>query len=229
MNTSSPSLGQVALNRLGRILWAVMGLSLFSFGSYLQLQGGIGLSPWFSLNDGLANTFPITYGQASILVSALIIALDLLLRAPIGVCTILNALVVGTTSDIYLALGLVPEQTFLPAQLLCLLAGMVTMCFAQFLYMKVGLSCGPRDSLMVAVGKRFPKVSIGKVNIALFAIVQVIALFMGGPFGIGTFIVVFGNGMVMDAVFRLLRFEPRSVQHENLLQTLTALRDAARR
>ena len=216
-------------DRARRCLLAAAGMLLFSFANCLQLQACIGLSPWFSLNDGLANTFPITYGQASILVSALIITLDILLRAPIGVCTILNALVVGTTSDIYLALGLVPEQTFLPIQLLCLLAGMVTMCFAQFLYMKVGLSCGPRDSLMVAVGKRFPKVSIGKVNIALFAIVQVIALFMGGPFGIGTFIVVFGNGMVMDAVFRLLRFEPRSIQHENLLQTFAALRDAARR
>lgn len=226
--TCSSTPGRVILDRLLRCLFASAGLVVFALGAYLQLQADIGLSPWFSLNQSLTLHLPLSYGQASILCSLLFVCADLLLREPIGLGTILNALVIGWGSDLFLALGLVPVQTRFPLQLAVLMAGILVTCVGQYIYMRAALSCGPRDAFLVAVGKRMPRISIGALNLLILTAVQILAVFLGGPFGVGTFITIFCSGIIMDTVFKLLRFEPRSVQHEGLVQTFAAVRGAFR-
>ena len=150
------------LDRLKRSLLASAGLLLFSFGFYLQLAGNVGLSPWPALNQGLSNHLPITFGQASILVSVIIVVLDLLMKETIGLGTILDALLVGWGSDLFIALELIPYQDeFIPG-LALLIIGLVAACVGQWLYMLAGLSCGPRDAFLVGLGKKLPKLSSGR-------------------------------------------------------------------
>ena len=40
---------------------------------------------------------------------------------------------------------------------------------------------------------------------------------LGGPVGIGTLISTFGAGLVMQLVYSLLRFEPRSLRHQDIV------------
>ena len=117
-------------------------------------QANIGLSPWNALSQGLANHTGWTFGNASILISLLVIGLDLLLREPIGLGTILDALVVGWATDFFLWTGWVPMSDSLPVQLVLMLVGLVIMFIGAYFYMKQGLSCGPRDAMLVALGKR---------------------------------------------------------------------------
>ena len=86
MHPSSP-LTQFVCDRLRRCLLASAGLALFALGFYLQLVANVGLSPWHALNDGLTRHLPVTFGQASILVSVIIIASDLLMKESIGLGT----------------------------------------------------------------------------------------------------------------------------------------------
>ena len=216
------------LDRLKRSLLASAGLLLFSFGFYLQLAGNVGLSPWPALNQGLSNHLPITFGQASILVSVIIVVLDLLMKETIGLGTILDALLVGWGSDLFIALELIPYQDeFIPG-LALLIIGLVAACVGQWLYMLAGLSCGPRDAFLVGLGKKLPKLSIGTVNIILTLAVALIAAVLGGQIGFGTILSLMSTGIIMDLVFKIVRFEPRSVTHEGLLDTIRAFRKAAR-
>ncbi|MBQ7796774.1 MAG: hypothetical protein IJ374_09485 [Lachnospiraceae bacterium] len=220
---------QFFLNRLGRCLYATVGLLIFAVGSYFQLQANFGMSPWSSLNQGLSMNFPITFGTASILTSVLIIMVDILMKEPIGLGTILNALVIGIGTDICIALDFLPVQTNLIFQLIVLLAGIVITCIGQFIYMKACLSCGPRDSLLVGLGKRFPNVQIGTVNIVLLAVVQVGCLFLGSTIGLGTVICVLFTGTIMNIVFKILKFNPRELKHEGLPETMAAAKKALRK
>ena len=214
-------LSSFLLDRIRRSLLASAGLLLFAFGFYLQLAANIGLSPWTALNQGLSNHLPITFGQASIMVSVLIVCLDLLMKETIGICTILDALLVGWGSDLFIALELVPYQTkFLPG-LAVLVIGLAISCVGQWLYMLAGLSCGPRDAFLVGLGKRLPRLPIGRVNILLNLMVAVVAFLLGGQIGLGTIIALFGTGIIMDIVFKIVRFEPRNVTHEGLLETIS--------
>ena len=215
------ALSRFLLDRIRRSLLASAGLLLFAFGFYLQLAANIGLSPWTALNQGLSNHLPITFGQASIMVSVLIVCLDLLMKETIGIGTILDALLVGWGRDLFIALELVPYQSgFLPG-LAILVIGLAISCVGQWLYMLAGLSCGPRDAFLVGLGKRLPRLPIGRVNILLNLMVAVVAFLLGGQIGLGTIIALFGTGIIMDIVFKIVRFEPRNVTHEGLLETIS--------
>lgn len=217
------------LDRLKRSLLASAGLMLFAFGYYLQLVANIGLSPWTALNDGLSIHLPITLGQASIIISIIIVISDVLMKERIGLGTLLDTFVVGWGMDLFTALDLIPYQTkFLPG-LLILFIGTVAACVGQWFYMTAALSCGPRDAFLVALGKRLPKLSIGTVNILLCLTVSVIAFLLGGQIGLGTIITLFGTGVVMDAVNKLVRFEPRNVVHEGIAETVSEFMKAVKK
>lgn len=213
---------QFLMNRLGRCLYATAGLVIFALGSYFQVQANFGMSPWNSLSQGISMNYPVTFGTANIMISFIIILVDLFLKEPIGFGTILNALVIGVGTDVFLAMGFLPAQTNLVGKFVVLLTGIVITCFGQYIYMKACLSCGPRDSLLVGLGKKFPNVKIGTVNIVLLAVVQVVCLVLGSPVGLGTIICVFGTGTIMNVVFGFLKFNPRELVHEGIPETIAA-------
>lgn len=215
-----------AKNRGQRSLLAAAGLLVCALGTYFELQANIGMAPWEALNQGLAIKFSVSYGTACRAVAVLVIVADLLLRERIGIGTFFDALLVGTGVDFCTAAGFVPVQTTLFGQLGFLLLGIVTICFGIAIYMRAGLCCGPRDAFLVGVGKRFSKVPIGIVNIAILGTVLVGCLVLGSPIGLGTVISAFGTGVIMEAVFRLVHFEARNVVHESILETCTEMMHA---
>lgn len=213
----------VLLDRGKRVLLAVVGLIVFAFGVYLQLQANIGQAPWNALNQGLSMRLPISYGTACNLVACCIVLLDIVLKEPIGLGMLLDAFVIGWATDAFIALDCVRVPTSLPLQILLQLAGMTVLCIGQLIYMKAALGCGPRDALMIALGKRFSKVSVGTVNMCIFVLVLAAAFALGAPIGIGTVMAVALMGPIMDLVFRIAHFDALSVKHENLLQTAKAI------
>ena len=215
----------VLSDRIRRTLIAAAGLIVFAFGVYLQLQADIGQAPWNALNQGLSLHLPITYGTACNLVSCCIVLLDIALKEPVGIGMILDAFVIGWATDIFIALRLVPMPASLPVKIACHIAGMAVLCVGQLIYMKAALGCGPRDALMVALGKRFPKVSVGTVNMCIFVLVLGGAFALGAPIGIGTVLAVALLGPIMDFVFKVAHFDARGIVHENLLQTVKAVRE----
>ena len=52
-----------------------------------------------------------------------------------------------------------------------MLTGFVFMALGMRIYMKAAQCCGPRDSLLVGLGKRMPRVPICVVEIILWAVV----------------------------------------------------------
>lgn len=91
---------QFLIRRLGKCAHASVGLFIFAIGTYFQIQANFGMAPWNALNQGLSMNFPITYGQASILVSAIIILVDLIMREPIGLGTIISVVCSGAVMDL---------------------------------------------------------------------------------------------------------------------------------
>ena len=206
---------------LRRVLLASVGLAVYAFGNYLTIKANIGQSPWNVFTLGLTNYLPVTYGQMSIIVSFFVVATDLLLREPIGVGTLLDAVLVGAFYDLYDSWNLVPVIENFWFGLPLMLVGLAVLAYSEYLYMSACLGCGPRDALMVGVGKRLRRLPIGMVSILISLVVCAIGWALGGSVGFGTVLFLVCNGLVMQAVFRLIRFEPRSLTHVGLHQMLT--------
>ena len=216
-------MNQTPLEILKNSLLAAFGLFCFGVGVYLTIQANIGVAPWDAFCIGLSQKLGILYGTASIMISLTIVIIDLLLKERIGIGMILDAIVVGKAVDFCNWLNPVPTLQNPFAGVLLMLAGLFVMGFSQFIYMKAALTCGPRDSMLVALGKRLPRVPLGVISIGILVIVLAIGWLLGGPIGIGTVISTFCMGPMMQLAFALVKFDATKVQHQDLLQSFRVL------
>ncbi len=201
----------------------VLGLLVFSFGVHLTIFANIGLAPWDCLGMGIAKHTPLNYGLSMTVMALVILGIDLLLKERIGFGTIIDAVLTGNFVQMFNDLNPLPKNRNIPLGAVIMLAGFVFMALGMLIYMKGEQCCGPRDSLLVGLGKRLPKVPIGIVEVLLWAVVLLAGWLLGGPVGIGTLISTFGAGLVMQAVYNLLRFEPRQVRHRSVAETVRIL------
>lgn len=201
---------------LVKSLKAAFGLVLFAFGTYLTVQADIGIAPWDVFSKGISYHTSLTYGQAAIVISVIIILFDLLLKEKIGIGTILDAFIVGMSLDVFENMKIISKSNKLSVSFVMFTIGMFLMAYSQYFYMSAGLCCGPRDSFLVGIGKRFKKAPIGVVNIVIMTVVLGIGTVLGGPVGIGTLYSVAGIGMMQQMVFQFLKFEPREIKHYSL-------------
>jgi uncharacterized membrane protein YczE len=142
-----------------------------------------------------------------------------LLKEKIGIGTVLNTVLIGVFVDILLSLNILPKMTNFFAGLLVMVIGQIIVSFASYFYISPGMGCGPRDTLMVALGKRFPTVPIGAIRGLIEGTVLIIGFLLGAKVGIGTVIAVFGISFIMQTIFKHLKFDIKGVVHESLFDS----------
>ena len=209
---------------IGRILFSALiaAVSLFvnGLGVYLTIHADIGAAPWDVLNLGLSKTLHIIYGSASIAVSLTILIIDILLRENIGIAMFIDAVTVGKAVDFFEWLDIVPVPKTLVGSIVMILIGLVIIGYTQMLYMKAALGCGPRDTLLVGLTRRVPKIPIGAVSIALLSTATLIGWLLGGPVGIGTILCAFASGPIMQAAFMSVKFDATGIRHQKIHESV---------
>lgn len=206
-----------------RLLKLVFGLFLFALGSFLTIQANIGLASWEAFSMGLAYLTDQTYGNILIISGFVILLVDVALKEKIGFGTILNTILIGTFVDLIQVVDLIPQMNNFFSGVLMLLIGQLSICIGSYFYIGASLGCGPRDALMVALGKRLPKVPIGIVRGVIEGTVLLIGWLLGAKVGIGTVISVFGISFILEATFNILHFDVTNIEHESIVDTVRTL------
>ena len=201
----------------------VAGLLVFSFGVHLTIYANIGLAPWDCLGMGIANHTPFNYGISMTIIAVTILIIDVLLKERIGFGTVIDALLTGNFVQMFNSVDPLPPNENIWIGIAVMLAGFVFMALGMWIYMSAEQCCGPRDALLVALGKRLPKIPIGIVEVLLWSVVLLIGWLLGGQVGIGTLISTFGAGLVMQLVYSLIHFEPRELKHKGMFETVRIL------
>ncbi len=214
---------QTAGNILFHVLTAAFSLFVNGFGIYLTIRASIGAAPWDVFNLGVANTFRILYGNASVAIAFLILLIDVLMREPIGIAMFIDAVVVGKSVDLFNRLDLVKTPDTVLGGVLLLTAGMFVVGFTQYFYMRSSLGCGPRDTLMVGINRRMPKVPVGIVSSLLQGTVTLIGWLLGGPVGLGTVLYAVIQGPIMQLAFILFKGRATDMKHQNIITTFKIL------
>ncbi|ADL52007.1 YczE/YyaS/YitT family protein [Clostridium cellulovorans] len=208
------------INFMKRIIRLIFGLFLYALGSFLTIQANIGLAPWEAFSMGGTYLTRISYGNIVVITGVIIILIDFVFKEKIGFGTILNAILIGKFVDLIQFVNIIPRMSNLGLGLLMLLLGLLIICIGSYFYIGVSLGCGPRDALMVALGKRMPKVPIGAIRTLIEGTVLIIGWLLGAKIGIGTIISVFGIGLILQFTFKLLRFDVKNIKHESVTDTL---------
>jgi uncharacterized membrane protein YczE len=161
----------------------LVGLYAFGTGEALIVQGGLGVSPWTVLAQGLSTILPVSIGMATFLVSALVLLLWIPLRERPGLGTIANAVVIAVALQVGVALIPTPDAWL--AQLALVLAGIAMIGLGSGLYLTTNLGPGPRDGWMTGIHRRtgWP---VGRVRLGIELVVLGVGWLLGGTVGLGT-------------------------------------------
>ncbi|WP_303837482.1 YitT family protein [Ruminococcus flavefaciens] len=201
----------------------LLGLIIYSFGVHLTIAANIGLAPWDCLGMGIAKHTPLNYGSSMVLIGISAILLQILMRERIGFSTIFDALLTGNLVQLFNDITPYPENSSTLIGIALMFSGFLFISFGMWVYMRAEQGCGPKDGLLIAIGKRLPKIPIGIVEVLLWSVVTLLGWLLGGSVGIGTLLSTFGAGTIMHLLYSTIGFEPRKLKHKSLTETVKLL------
>ncbi|KJQ54634.1 membrane protein YczE [Microbacterium sp. SA39] len=174
-----------------RAVQLLVGLFLYGVALGLMVRAGIGVAPWDVLALGVAGQSGIGYGTVTVLVSIVVLLLWIPLRQRVGVGTLLNALLVGPSAD--LTLAVIPPVPSIWVGAPMFIVGLVLLAFATGLYIAASFGPGPRDGLMTGL-VRVTGWRVWIVRTLIEGSVLLVGFVLGGPVGVGTVLFALGVG-----------------------------------
>jgi uncharacterized membrane protein YczE len=180
------------------------GLVLFGLGISLMVRAGLGVPPWDVFHQGVSELTGLPMGTVIIVTGLAILLAWIPLHQRVGVGTVLNAVVIGLTVDLVLAL--LPTAPGVLAGLGFLAAGLASVAAGSGLYIGAGLGAGPRDGLMLGLAAR--GLSVRAARTAIEVGVLVVGWTLGGTVGIGTLVFAVAIGPMVHVALPLLRLRP---------------------
>lgn len=185
-----------------RFLKLIIGLFTFGVGIGMMVHAEIGLAPWEVFAQGISRQTGITIGQATIVVSSIVLVFWIPLRVKPGLGSIMNAILLGLFAD--LAIPYMPELTSYPARLIWFCLGMAIVAFSTGMYISSGMGKGPRDGLNTGLAQKF-KVPFWKARTVVEIIVVTVGFLLGGQVREGTLIFALAIGYLNQLGLRIFR------------------------
>ena len=196
-----------SLHAVRRLVQLLTGLFLFGFAAAMMLKASLGVDPWTVFAEGLHVTWGWGFGWIVVISSGVVLLLWIPLRQIPGLGTVLNALLVGPSMEVGLALVDAPE--LLVHKIVLFAAGLLMMGIASGFYIGAGFGPGPRDGLMVGINARFGW-PLWAARTTVEVIVLSIGWFLGGTVGVGTVIFALMIGPLAQRAIKVYRIGPYS-------------------
>lgn len=191
---------------LRRLMRLNLGLILYGFGLALIVEAQIGLPPWDVFAKGISIQLGTTYGVASVIVSALVLLAWIPLKVKPGIGSILNAILIGLWSDVFIPM--IPKVENYFSDLGQFLFGMVIVATATGLYITSYLGSGPRDGLMIGTQKLLGW-PLWQIRTMYEVLVLALGWLMGGQVREGTLIFSVCIGILMQVSLRLFNYDEK--------------------
>ena len=189
---------------LGGVLTGAVAVGIFKIAA-------LGVDPFQSLMSGLDKLIPIPFGTLYMIVNAVLLLFSLVFnRHNIGIATFINLFLLGyITQFTYGFLQTILPNPSMLVRVICLVTGVVIICFGSAFYMTADLGVSTYDAVALIISKTWKKGKFQYVRIItdLICVVLGVGLFMlaGGKAsavptiaGIGTIITAFFMGPLIE-------------------------------
>ena len=182
------------------LLILIVGLWIFGTGDAILIAAGIGNTPWTVLAEGIALNINWSVGQATFLVSVLVLFLWIPLKEKPGIGTILNAIIISVAIEVMVPLLPVPDShTMAVAEVLI---GVLLIGIGSGIYLTANLGPGPRDGWMTGLQKA-SGIPIARVRVVIEVSVLALGVLLGGTFREGTILFALLIGPVVAVCLNL--------------------------
>ena len=188
-----------------RILMSLCGVVICAISVGVFKIAALGVDPFQSLMSGLDKLIPISFGTLYVIVNLLLLTFSLLVdRSKIGLATFINLFLLGyITEYTYAFLQTLIVAPSMAVRVLCLLVGIVVICFGSALYMTADLGVSTYDAIAIALAGKWKLAPFQYCRIAtdIVCVVCGVALFLLAGGTIGMIPTIAGVGTIITAFF----------------------------
>jgi uncharacterized membrane protein YczE len=183
-------------------LFYLVGLACLSLGICLMILSDLGAGPWDAMYVGLSERIGLTLGSWVFIIGVLLIIINsLLLKKIPDFLAIITIILIGAFLDFWL-LGVFPHYsaTDIGMRIFLLTAGILVIGIGISFKLQTSFAINPVDNLMMAIQLRTGK-SLAVTKTVMEVLVLIVAFLVGGPIGIGTIIVTFAIGPIIQVIY----------------------------
>lgn len=194
-----------------RIAMSLFGVIICAKSVGIFKIAALGVDPFQSFMAGLDSIVPINFGTLYVITNAVLLLFALIFdRHYIGIATFINLFLLGyITQFTYDYLQTVIVNPSMPVRVICLVVGVVIICFGLAFYMTADLGVSTYDAIALIICNTWKKGKFQYVRIIsdLICVILGVILFMmaGGQVmniptiaGVGTIITAFFMGPLIE-------------------------------
>lgn len=185
---------------INKIVFFLIGMLIMTFGSRMLLYSAIGTSAMDALSVGVSNIFGLSIGLSINVVGIFLVLVSSVLRkSKINIYPILTSCVFGLLYDMWsgLVFNNLPEVSGFMNQMIVLLFAILLAAVGTAIYIIPKFPVSTLDYFMLSIQIRF-KTSLQTSRIIMEFVLTIAAFIIGGPVGLGTFIILVLFGPVLQ-------------------------------
>lgn len=197
--------------KVKRILMSLLGVIICAISVGVFKIAALGVDPFQTFMAGLDSIIPIDFGTLYVIVNLILLVFSLIVdRHNIGIATFINLFLLGYITDFtYGLLQTVIVAPSLPVRAICLIVGIVVICFGSALYMTADLGVSTYDAVAIVMNRKWKvaKFKYCRIFTDVICVILGVALFLlaGGSWGavptiagVGTIVTAFFMGPIIE-------------------------------
>ena len=191
--------------RKRRIMMSLFGVIICAISVGVFKLAALGVDPFQSLMSGLDALIPIKFGTLYVIVNVILLLFSLIAdRSRIGIATFINLFLLGyITQFTYDFLQkMIPDPSMI-VRVICLIIGIVVICFGSALYMTADLGVSTYDAVAIVMANKWKwgKFKYIRICTDLVCVIIGCVLFILAGNKLGKIPTIAGVGTIITAFF----------------------------
>ncbi len=188
-----------------RIAMSLMGVIICAISVGIFKIAALGVDPFQSFMAGLDSLVPIGFGTLYVITNAVLLLFALVFdRHYIGIATFINLFLLGyITQFTYEYLQKIIVDPSITVRVICLVVGVVIICFGSAFYMTADLGVSTYDAIALIICNTWKKGKFQYVRIItdLVCVITGVILFLAAGGAISQIPTIAGVGTIITAFF----------------------------
>ena len=194
-----------------RIFMSLFGVIICAISVGIFKIAALGVDPFQSLMSGLDKLIPISFGTLYVIVNLILLSFSLIVdRHNIGIATFINLFLLGYITEFtYSYLQTVLPNPSMITRVICLIVGIIIICFGSAFYMTADLGVSTYDAVAIVLAYKWKvaKFKFCRITTDLICVISGIIIYLlgGGTWkevptivGVGTIVTAFFMGPLIE-------------------------------
>jgi len=188
-----------------RVVMSLLGVIICAVSVGIFKIAALGVDPFQSFMAGLDSMVPISFGTLYMITNAVLLLFALIFdRHYIGIATFINLFLLGyITQFTYEFLQTLIVDPSMAVRIICLIVGVIVICFGSALYMTADLGVSTYDAISLIICNTWKKGKFQYVRVIsdLVCVILGVSLFLMAGGTAGQIPTIAGVGTIITAFF----------------------------